>query len=108
MVSAPTKQEEELLWKESKFGSTTPEALLNTMWWLLTQDFGLRGWQEHHNMKVDDFQLCKDDNGVDFVQFTEGHTKTRQEVGTQSTPIFIHECLPLVEKDAQWLFLSSL
>ena len=29
-------------------------------------------------MKVDDFQLCKDDNGVEFVQFTEGQTKTRQ------------------------------
>ena len=40
----PTKarnltKEEELLWKESKFGSTTPEALVNTMWWLLTQHF---------------------------------------------------------------------
>jgi len=29
-------------------------------------------------MKVDDFQLCKDDDGVEFVQFTEGLTKTRQ------------------------------
>ena len=29
-------------------------------------------------MKVDNFQLCKDDNGVEFVQFTEGQTKTRQ------------------------------
>ena len=48
------------------------------MWWLLTQHFGLRGRQEHHDMKVDDFQLCKDDNGVEFVQFTEGQTKTRQ------------------------------
>ena len=73
-----TKEEEEVLWKESKFGSTTPEALVNTMWWLLTQHFGLRGRQEHHDMKVDDFQLCKDDNGVEFVQFTEGQTKTRQ------------------------------
>ena len=27
-------KEEELLWKENKFGSTTPEALVNTMWWL--------------------------------------------------------------------------
>ena len=73
-----TKEEEELLWKENKFGSTTPEALVNTMWWLLTQHFGLRGRQEHHDMKADDFQLCKDDNGVEFVQFTEGQTKTRQ------------------------------
>ena len=37
-----TKDEEEVLWKESKFGST-PEALVNSMWWLLTQHFGLRG-----------------------------------------------------------------
>ena len=73
-----TKEEEEVLWKESKLGSTTPEALVNTMWWILTQHFGLRGRQEHHDMKLDDFQLCKDDNGVEFVQFTEGQTKTRQ------------------------------
>ena len=72
------KKEEEVLWKENKFRSTTPEALVNTMWWLLTQHFGLRGRQEHHDVKVDDFQLCKDDNGVEFVQFTEGQTKTRQ------------------------------
>ena len=71
------EEEEEVLWKESKFGSTTPEALVNTMW-LLTQHFGLRGRQEHHGMKVDDFQLCKDDNGVEFVQFTEEQTKSRQ------------------------------
>ena len=73
-----TKEEEEVLWKDSKFGSTTPEALVNTMWWLLTRHFGLRGRQEHHDMKVDDFQLCKENNGVEFVQFTEGLTKTRQ------------------------------
>jgi len=66
----------ELLWKESKFGRTTPEALVNTKWFLLTQHFGLGGWQEHHDMKVDDFQLCKDDSGVEFLQFPEGQTKT--------------------------------
>jgi len=74
-----TKEEKEVLRKENKFGSTTLEKeLVNTMWWLLTQHFGLRGRQEHYNMKVDDLQLCKDDNGVEFVQFTEGQTKTRQ------------------------------
>ena len=30
-----TKEEDEVLWKESKFGSKTPEALVNTMWWIL-------------------------------------------------------------------------
>ncbi|CAH3166561.1 unnamed protein product [Porites lobata] len=48
------------------------------MWWLLTQFFGLRGHQEHHAMKMEDFQLCKNDEGMEFVQFTEGPTKTRQ------------------------------
>ena len=40
-----TKEEGKVLWKESKFGSTTPEALVNTVWWLLTQHLGLRGRQ---------------------------------------------------------------
>ena len=51
---------------------------MNTMWWIITQHIGLRGRQEHHEMKLDDFQLCTDDNGVEFVQFTERQTKTRQ------------------------------
>ena len=73
-----TEEEEEVLWKAGKFGATTPEALTCTMWWLLTQFFGLRGRQEHHSMMMEDFQLCKNDEGVEFVQFTEGPTKTRQ------------------------------
>ena len=60
-------------------GSKTPEALISFMWWLLTQFFGLRGRQEHHAMKMEDFQLCKNDEGMEFVQFTEGPTKTRQD-----------------------------
>ena len=36
-----TEEEEEVLWEAEKFGSKTPEALISTMWWLLTQFFGL-------------------------------------------------------------------
>ena len=73
-----TEEEEEVLWEGEKFGSKTPEALISSLWWLLTQFFGLRGRQEHHAMKMEDFQLCKNDEGMEFVQFTEGPTKTRQ------------------------------
>ena len=73
-----TEEEEEVLWEAEKFGSKTPEALISSMWWLLTQFFGLRGRQEHHAMKMEDFQLCKNDEGMEFVQFTEGPTKTRK------------------------------
>ncbi|CAH3024027.1 unnamed protein product [Porites evermanni] len=73
-----TEEEEEVPWEAEKFGSKTPEALISSMWWLLTQFFGLRGRQEHHAMKMEDFELCKNGEGMEFVQFTEGPTKTRQ------------------------------
>ena len=76
--SLTEEEEEEVLWNAEKFGPNTPDALISSMWWLLTQFFGLRGRQEHHGMKMEDFQLCKNDEGVEFVQFTEGPTKTRQ------------------------------
>ena len=72
-----TEEEEEVLWEAEKFGSKTPEALIYSMWWLLTHFFGLRSYQEHHAMKMEEFQLCRNDEGMEFVQFTEGPTKTR-------------------------------
>ena len=73
-----TNEEEETLWKSGQLGSGNPRALINTMWWLLTQHFGLRGRQEHHNMKVEDFCLQRDDDGIAYLTFAEGPTKTRQ------------------------------
>ena len=34
--------------------------------------FGLRGPQEHNDMKVEDFSFQKDDVGDEFVTFPEG------------------------------------
>ena len=47
------------------------------MWWLLTQQFGLRGRPEHHGMRLEDFRFMKGDDGLEFVEFAEGPTKTR-------------------------------
>ena len=78
-----TKEEEEVLWQNGQLGSGTvsgtPRALINTIWWLMTPDFGLRGRQEHHQMKVEDFTLQHDDDGTEFLTFEEGLTKTRQK-----------------------------
>ena len=73
-----TKEEEEILWESGQLGNQTPRSLINTMWWLLTMHFGLRGRQEHHDMMVEDFSIEKDDDGVEFITFSEGPTKTRQ------------------------------
>ena len=72
-----TQEEEELLWTNGKLGNKTAESLINTMWWLLTQYFGLRGRQEHHGMKVEDFTIGKDNDGLEYVEYIEGPTKTR-------------------------------
>ena len=67
-----TKEEEEVLWQNGQLGGGTLRALLNTMWWLLTQHFGLQERQEHHQMKVDGFTLQRDDDGNEFLTFAEG------------------------------------
>ena len=72
-----SEEEEEILWKSEKLGGKTPESLIHTMWWLLTQQFGLRGRREHHGMRLEDFRIMKGDDGLEFVEFAEGPTKTR-------------------------------
>ena len=54
-----------------------PESLIHTMWWLLTQQFGLRGRQEHRRMRLEDFRIMKGVDDLEFVEFAEGPTKTR-------------------------------
>ena len=63
------------MWSCGQLGENNARSLLNTVWFLLTQHFGLRGRQEHYVMKVEDFELKTDDNGVTF---SESFTKTRQ------------------------------
>lgn len=73
-----TAEEEEILWNCGQLGCQNPKSLINTLWWLLTQHFGLRGRQEHHSMKIEDFVLKKSDEGKEYLTFAEGITKTRQ------------------------------
>jgi len=42
----------------------------------LEQYFGLRGRQELHNMKVEDFSFGLDENNSEYVEFIENPTKT--------------------------------
>ena len=51
--------------------------LLGHMWLLLIQHSGLRGRQEHRGMRLEDFRIMKGNDGLEFVEFAEGSTKTR-------------------------------
>ena len=55
---ALSENEEETLWEARTLGTSSPQVLSQTVWWLLTQYFGLRGRREHHDMTVcDGFQV---------------------------------------------------
>ena len=73
-----SESEVNILWECGQLGTHSPMSLINTIWWLFTLHFGLRGRQEHHSMTVSDFQFKKDDFGNEFVTYTEGMTNTRQ------------------------------
>ena len=73
-----TREEEKILWQTGQLGDRTPRSIISTLWWQLTQHFGLRGRQEHHSMRVEDFTFRKDESGTSYIVFSEGITKTRQ------------------------------
>ena len=66
---AISKREEEILWKSGQLASETPQAIINTLWFYLTQHFGLRGRQEHVTMMIEDFTTSSDDDGNEYFTF---------------------------------------
>lgn len=78
-TDALTWEEEEMLWKEGRLGRHTPEVLLNTTWYLVSQHFGLRRRQENYDLRVEHFKFAKDENGRTYVTFADSNpTKTRK------------------------------
>ena len=69
-----TIENEELLWKHDQFGMKTPRSLLQTVWWFVSQHFGIRGRSEHHQLKIEDFRIETED-GREQIIFDEGLTK---------------------------------
>ena len=57
-----TEDEERVLWQCGQLGTKSPRALLNTIWWNLVQHFGLRGRENHHAMKIENFTIRVGDN----------------------------------------------
>lgn len=73
-----TESEETLLWDVGKLGCNSAVTLVNTMWFLNTQYFGLRANQEHTTMLMENFILKCDEKGTEYIEFQEDITKTRQ------------------------------
>ena len=62
-----TRQEKDILWECGQLGVKTPKSVIATLCWQLTQHFGLRGRQEHHSMRVEDFSFRKNETGASCI-----------------------------------------
>jgi len=73
-----TTTEENELPEKKKLRKESPQVLVQTVWWLLTQYFGLQGRQQHHRMTVEDFSFGLDENNTEYAEFIKKPTKTCQ------------------------------
>ena len=74
---ALTSEEIQTLYEKKLLGTSSPEALLNTLWLNNCLHFGLRGCKEHRDMCWGDVRLHQTANRKEYLEFNERQTKTR-------------------------------
>ena len=74
--AALSEEDVQVLYEKDLLGSSTAEALLNTVWFNNTIHFGLRGCKEHREMCWGDVKLCQTSTGQEYLEFNERETKT--------------------------------
>ena len=52
-----TAEEEEILWNTGVLGGVNPKSLNHTVFYIISQHFGTRGRQEHHQIRVEHLRL---------------------------------------------------
>ena len=72
-----TGEEVDILYGQDLLGCSSLEALINTAWLNDTQLFGLRGCQEHRDMRWGDVERKEKAYGTVFLGYNERQTKTR-------------------------------
>uniref|UniRef100_A0A8W8NL87 ZMYM2-like/QRICH1 C-terminal domain-containing protein n=1 Tax=Magallana gigas TaxID=29159 RepID=A0A8W8NL87_MAGGI len=74
-----------ILYDSRVLGVTSPQSLLNTVWFNNAIHLGLRGHQEHYNLCWGDISLHKNPDGTEYLQHYERQTKTRTGANTRDT-----------------------
>ena len=69
--------EESALWEKGQLGDFNARVLTNTNFKNLTEQFDLRGSQEHYDSYVQDFIVRQKVDGTDVVEFPDDLTKTQ-------------------------------
>ena len=74
--AALSEEDIQVLYEKDPLGSSTAEALLNTVWFNNTIHSGLRGCKEHREMCRGDVKLCQTSTGQEYLEFNKRETKT--------------------------------
>ena len=76
----PVTEEEELLWSQKVLGGDTALNLNLTVIYLISQQFGTWGCQEHHQLRVKHLKFVNSPctGTTEYVEWVQGPTKTRQ------------------------------
>ena len=78
--------DEEQMWATGALGDSDPEALIHTMWFLMTKCYGFRGCHESRQLEWGDVSLKFNGDNSPHLQWNERLTKTR--VGTGNLRAF--------------------
>jgi len=68
-------EDEENLWESGVFGENSAESLQCTVFFYACKLFGLRGHDEHHDLKCEQFVVSSDQHGK-YIEFTGRGSKT--------------------------------
>ena len=91
-----------MFWESGALGCYNTGSLIHSLWHTLKQHFGTRGYQEHLQISLEDFRFVKKPgtNDVEYVDWTEGLTKTRRgrwkTIGASCSEYFCQEMIDVV------------
>ena len=72
-----TPKQIDYLWEKGLLGSNNRELLRDTLVFVLGNEFASRAWQEHRNLRMDNFQLSiqTDESCAECLQYVEDVSK---------------------------------
>jgi len=74
-----SEKDEEQLLRRKVLGGYNPKSLNYTIFYVISQQFGTRGCQEHRQLRIENLKFVRTPSGATvFVEWVEGLTKTRQ------------------------------
>ena len=76
-----------------------PKSLIQTIFFQISQHFGTRGCQEHHQINMEDLKIVSNPmtGEVEYVEWVKGSLKQDKVDSSNNSDVFHSKCLQLVD-----------